>query len=207
MSEPKLSAHDCYSENERGTMLAWQNMRSASLAPTLAWLTRMRITADHLTWASLVLGVIAAALLPFAPWPAMWTLLAHATLDGLDGPLARHQGTSGPKGSANDTFCDQIVITGITAALMYIHGISILAGSVYMTSYVTVVLFAMILNALNKPYKWVIRPRFVIYMCIPFGVYGPFWVLETTFWVCNALLFYKTVTGFIDIRDTLEVRA
>ena len=190
---------DCYCARERGTMLLWQRVRAWTLAPLLRALTGLDIRAGHLTFVSLLAGLLAACLLPYRAEPALWLLLAHVMIDGIDGPLARHQQASSPQGSANDTFCDQLVVTAMTTALIAMGSLHSIGGILFIASYLLVVIFAMIRNAQNDPYDWVVRPRFALYLAIPVAFWGWPPVLEVVVWPCNVLLVYLSATGFTAI--------
>jgi phosphatidylglycerophosphate synthase len=181
-------------------MLATQEGRARLFAPLLRWLTRLKVNANVLTGLSFVAGV------GFAPvWfvnrPAALCLLAlHVLLDGLDGPLARFQGTASRRGSFTDTMSDQAVVTAVAITLMLDQVAAILPGGVYIFSYALVALFAMVRNALAIPYAWLVRPRFVVYAWIPVAIWLWPGSLDAVLWVCNALLLIKALTGFYRIR-------
>ncbi|MCU0880327.1 MAG: hypothetical protein MUF06_21360, partial [Pirellulaceae bacterium] len=48
---------DCYAAGERGAMEGWQDWRARWLRPLLVVLTRCQVTPDHITLASLVVGL------------------------------------------------------------------------------------------------------------------------------------------------------
>ena len=94
---------------------------------------------------------------------AMVCILLHVILDGLDGPVARSQGTASAQGSLTDSMCDQIIVTASTICLVQYEYVAIIAGSIYIFTYAMVVGFAMVRNALQQPYSWVVRPRFLVF--------------------------------------------
>jgi phosphatidylglycerophosphate synthase len=202
---------DCYSAGERGAMVYWQELRGWLLGPLLSSLTACGVTADHITAASLACGL---AFCPLWLWPAgpswakpvaLLSLLLHVLLDGLDGPLARHQQTASRRGSFTDTLADQIVVTASTLTLMAAAPplLTIWAGGSYMFLYAMVVAFAMVRTALGVPYTWLIRPRFWIYGWLAVDLYlFPGW-LEAIFVAFSALLAAKLASGFVALRRIL----
>ena len=81
---------------------------------------------SFLTWTSLVLSILAFYLLMTAGNDTNGAILIIAgviviliagVLDGLDGALARHQGTDGPYGDFLDHTIDRIVDVGILVAI------------------------------------------------------------------------------------------
>lgn len=200
---PRRRKADCYSDGERRAMEWSQSVRGRWLAPLLRTLTAVNITPDHLTGVSLLLGLSFCGLWFWSLAAALSALLAHVLFDGLDGPLARHQGVASRRGSLTDTLADQTVITATTITLMTDHVVEIAAGGVYLSVYAVVVAIAMIRNALEIPYSWLIRPRFLVYCWILIEAF--FWpgTINGLLWLINAVLGWKLLTGFVNLRERL----
>jgi phosphatidylglycerophosphate synthase len=202
---------DCYSAGERGAMVWGQELRAWWLGPLLRPLAACGVTADHITLASLGAGL---AFCPLWLWPgnpawgrpaALFALLIHVLLDGLDGPLARYLGTASRRGSFTDTMADQIVVTASTLALMATPQpvASIWTGGTYLFLYSVVVGFAMIRNALGVPYSWLLRPRFWVYGWIAVDCFLlPGW-MDVVLGAFAAVLAVKAASGFLAIRRML----
>ena len=210
MSSETVKA-DCYAAGERSAMIWWQDLRAWLLGPLLRTLAACGVTPDHVTVASLAVGL---AFCPLWLWPgspawskpaALVALLLHVLLDGLDGPLARHLGTASPRGSFTDSLADQIVVTASTLALVAAPQPSVsgwIAG-LYLFLYATVVGFAMIRNAIGKPYSWLIRPRFWVYGWIAVDLFLlPGW-MESILVAFTVVLGIKMASGFVAIRRAL----
>ena len=190
-------------------MVWFQQVRARFLGPLLRLLTRLRITADHVTFISLLMGFGFCIVWWKSPAWAVFCLLLHALLDGLDGPLARHQQTASAKGSFTDTMCDQLVVTASMIVLMFAEKVHIVPGTIYIFCYAMVVTFAMVLNAMGKPYRLVVRPRFVVYTWVAIDL----WLIPLKFspegfyyliWILNIPLVFTMVTGFFSIRQNLK---
>ena len=74
--------------------------------------------------------------------------------------------------------------------------------------YAMVVAFAMIRNALERPYSWLLRPRFFVYILLAADVFwlrelGWNYLLEYLLWGCNLVLSVKMASGFFAIRRAL----
>jgi phosphatidylglycerophosphate synthase len=194
---------DCYSAGERSLMGLGQRCRALLFAPVTGRLGRRGVTANQVTAASLVCG------LAFAPawfWSPVWALLLlalHALLDGLDGTLARESGSASRRGSFTDTMADQLVVAATTAVLMFDQRLSVPAGSLYLFLYTMVVVFAFLRNALEIPYSWLVRPRFVVFGAIAVDVFLLAGTLELVVWTSNLLLAVKMASGFFRIRQRL----
>jgi phosphatidylglycerophosphate synthase len=200
--EPESKAKvTCYSKGEGALMGQSQASRGRWLAPLLSALTALRVTPNQLTFLSLVAGLAFCPLLLWSPPAIACTLLLlHLILDGIDGPLARHQKTASNRGSFTDTFADQLVVTFSSVTMIHAGHLEIWPGALYVFFYTLVVIFAMIRNALTIPYSWLIRPRMLIYAW--FAVELFIWpkTLDLVVWIVTALLAIKTLTGFIKIR-------
>ena len=196
----------CGTANERGAMVWTQRLREKWFGPLLAMLARVGVRPDHLTLLSLLCGLAFCPLYVLFSKPAAFALLGiHILLDGLDGPLARLMGVASRSGSFTDSTSDQIVIAATTLTLMTAdpHPIAILPGGVYIFVYTMVVAFAMVRNAMNVPYSWLVRPRFFVYGWMVVDSYLLPGTLNVVIWIFNAMLAWKMATGFRAIRRKL----
>jgi phosphatidylglycerophosphate synthase len=203
---PEESANpkaDCYSGRERSAMEWTQRIRGRVLAPLLRVLVALRITPDHLTLASLLVGLSFCGLWFWSPAAALGALLVHVLLDGLDGPLARHLGVASRRGSFTDTVADQTVITATAITLMADRVIDVAAGGVYLSAYTAVVAIAMVRNAMEIPYSWLLRPRFLVYSWILVEAFVWPGTINQMLWLTNAVLIWKLLTGFVHLRERL----
>lgn len=203
MSEPKA---DCYSNNEREAMVWSQQLRASWCGPLLDLLVRCHVRADHLTLLSLALGFAFSGLFFWSKGWAFAALLLHVVMDGLDGPLARRYGTDSRAGSFTDSTADQIIVASSTITLMLTQPalISPLPGFIYIFVYTMVVAYAMVRNAMEVPYSWLVRPRFVVYAWMVVEVYAWPHSIDGVLWLFNVLLTWKMATGFYRIRATLQ---
>lgn len=184
-------------------MEAGQRIRGKILEPFLQAMSRGGIKPNDLTFLSLVFGILSAVMLVLY-WPVGLALLfVHVLLDGIDGPLARYEGTESNVGSFVDTAADQTVIVAVTCALVFLGVASPLAGILYVFSYTTVVGFAFVRNSLGIPYSWLLRPRFLVYswLFLEFTIFSG--SLDYVLWACNILLALKVMTGFVQIKRRL----
>jgi phosphatidylglycerophosphate synthase len=201
---------DCYSAGERGLMVWYQGFRQRRLARLLRLMEKLGINGNHVTVGSLVCGLLFCPLVFFVPWLAFVMLFAHVIIDGLDGPLARHLGTDSRAGSFADTTCDQVVLAAATITMMC-HPDQIIAtlpGSIYIFLYTVVVVFAMVRNAMEIPYRLLIRPRMPVYM---WAALDMFWFegyldgsVNYVIWFINGLFLVAFVSGFFKIRANLS---
>lgn len=197
---------DCYSAGERRWMEYGQQLRARWLDPLLRLLDRWRVTPDHITIASLGFGILFVPLWYLQyPWIAWSALMLHVILDGVDGPLARFQKVDSQRGSFTDSFCDQVIVSVVTMAMMNdsTRIVDVWGGSLFILLYVGVLAMSMVRNALHVPYSWLVRPRFFLYAAIAVELLGCTHAVSWTIWISNFLLAIKTVSGFFKLRERL----
>jgi phosphatidylglycerophosphate synthase len=204
INEPDTVGNDCYSDGERAWMESTQQLRAEWLKPLLVLCTQLKITANHTTLFAFVFGLLFLPLWFWInPWAAIAGLAVHVLLDGVDGPIARHQGTASGRGSFIDTVSDQCVVTWVVLTLMLAEHLTIAAGTLHVFFYTLVVAFAMVRNAMSIPFSWLVRPRFFVYGWIILEL--TIWpgTFEYLVWGFTATLVFKTLTGFNTIRKSL----
>lgn len=200
-SESNGAAVNCYSDGESAFMEWSQAFRGKWLGPLLNLLGSNGIRAGHITFLSLLCGLAFCPLFLVGEYGwAFALLLVHVLLDGIDGPLARHLGRAGDRGSFTDTAADQVVVSATAIAMVYTGHAGAWAGGSYLFLYTLVVAFAMIRNALAVPYSWLFRPRFVVFAWMAVEVYFLPGTLNTILWIATFLLGFKSLTGFLAIR-------
>jgi len=192
---------NCYSDGE-GAFMEWsQNIRAKALGPLLGVLGSCGVRAGHVTLLSLICGLLFSPFFGEASYlTAFVFLLLHVLIDGIDGPLARYLGKAGDRGSFTDTAADQIVVTTTTISLILSGHLDAAAGGFYIFFYAAVVTFAFIRNALETPYSWLFRPRFVVFGWIAIEVFFLPGTLSGVVWAAVLLLGLKSLTGFVAIR-------
>ncbi len=195
---------DCYSAADRPWMAWSQGLRDRWLRPLLQRLARLGVSADQLTCGSFLAGLVACGLFLWSPLAGLALLGLHLMLDGLDGPLARSTGTVSRAGSFTDTSADQAVVVASTLTLMGTGHVAALPGALYALCYTVAVGFAMLRNALAIPYRWVLRPRLLVFAAIPLELW---WFPGSLSWLlgaCAAVMAFNVVTGFILLRRRLR---
>ena len=131
--------------------------------------------------------------------------MLHVILDGVDGPLARFQKVDSQRGSFTDSFCDQVIVSVVTMAMMNdsTRIVDVWGGSLFILLYVGVLAMSMVRNALQVPYSWLVRPRFFLFAAIAAELLGCTHAVAWTIWISNFLLAIKTVSGFFKLRERL----
>lgn len=131
----KKKSGSIYSDVEELVLGPWQRMRQRFLAPVAFVLARLGISADMLSFASVVLGIGFFLCASFNFTLAFWLLIASLVCDSLDGVEARLTGINTARGSFTDVFCDQLVVAFTVAGMAWkglIHpALAVIFASVY----------------------------------------------------------------------------
>jgi|GEM_PF-423404 len=201
----RLSA-DCYSDGERKWMVFGQRLRAIVLQPLLQLLSVFRVSPDTITLLSAIAG-LAFVPLVFADYvkTAIGMLVIHVLLDGLDGPLARYQDRASARGSFTDTCADQLVVTAVTITWMIGAStkVAVVAGSIFIVVYALVVAMAMVRNAMEIPYSWLVRPRFMVYAAVAIDLLFHWQSTLPILAICDVVLLWKALTGFRALRQRI----
>lgn len=201
-----------FGEEEQAVQRRFQSGRDGVLSPLIGLLARLGVTPDHLSLLGvLCLGGFALLVLrdPLTPATAAWAsgfILAHVLLDGLDGPLARRLGTAGPAGALVDMLCDHgglVIVVWVLSAAGLVDGT---LGNVYVFTYTLAVVWIVWLNMLGRPFRWVLRTKYLTYgMIFVYGLTGrnSLDYALALFTVSNVWL---DVLGFLRVRRALRER-
>lgn len=156
-----------YSEDEERWLGPWQRIRQFVLAPIAALLSRLGISPDMLSYASVAFGVGFFLLAPFHFTIAFWLLVASVICDGLDGVEARLKGVSTASGSFTDVFCDVAVVAFSVAGMAWKGAIHPALAVLFVYVYTAMVIFLILHRLLAVSSHWIIRPsRMVLYIAI-----------------------------------------
>ncbi len=167
MKQLKQRFGSIYSEDEERVLGPWQRIRQFFLAPIASALSRLGISPDMLSFASVGLGIGFFLLAPFQFTVAFWLLVASIICDGLDGVEARLRGTNTPRGSFTDMFCDQAVVAFSVAGMVWKGSINPVLAILFVFVYTALVIFLILHRMLQVSSHWIVRPsRMMLYVAI-----------------------------------------
>lgn len=156
-----------YSEDEERVLGPWQQIRQFFLAPIAFVLSRLGISPDMLSYASVVLGIAFCMLAPFHFAFAFWLLMASIICDGLDGVEARLMRTNTARGSFTDMFCDVAVVAFSVAGMAWKGAIHPVLAILFVYVYTALVILLVLHRMLQISSHWIVRPsRMALYAAI-----------------------------------------
>ena len=163
----KKKSGSIYSDVEELVLEPWQRMRQRFLSPIAFVLARLGISADMLSFASVVLGIGFFLYAPFQFTVAFWFLIASLVCDSLDGVEARLTGTNTVRGSFTDVFCDQLVVAFTVAGMAWKGLIHPALAVIFVSVYTSLVMFLVLHRLLRVSSFGVVRPsRMLLYAAI-----------------------------------------
>src|SRR6266704_1359554 len=119
MEQPEEKIGSIYSEDEELVLRPWQRVRQRLLTPIAYVLSRLGISPDMLSFASVGFGIGFCLFAPFQFTVAFWLLIASVICDGLDGVEARLRGMITNRGAFTDMFCDEVVVAFSVAGMAW----------------------------------------------------------------------------------------
>jgi len=167
MKQLKQRFGSIYSEDEERVLGPWQKIRQYTLAPIAALLSRLGISPNTLSYASVAFAIGFFFLASFNFTLAFWLLVISILCDGLDGVEARLTRTNTPRGSFTDMFCDQAAVAFTVAGMVWRGGINPVLAILFVYVYTSLVIFLMLHQMLQVSSHWIVRPsRMLLYAAI-----------------------------------------
>jgi len=186
-----------YSYSEEQFMQRVQGIKTRVFAPLVAPLLRMGVTANGISifsafvvCAGAVIGIVLSneALFLLALW-------SHFLLDGIDGTLARAEGTTSARGILMDVGADSVGIIALSAVMVAFGNVSAILGIIFCAGYLAVNAISVLLMQKGARYQFVIRPRIYIFVPLTADV---IFAWQTTYYfvvIASVILVYFTIKG------------
>jgi phosphatidylglycerophosphate synthase len=152
---PALPPGSIYSDAEVLVLGPWQKIRQRLLSPIAFVLSRLGISADMLSYISVLFGLGFCLMAPVQFEVGIYLLVASVVCDGLDGVEARLTHTNTTGGSFTDVSCDVAVVGLVVAGLAWkglIHPV------LFVYSYTALALFLVLHRLLGVSSAGILRP-------------------------------------------------
>ncbi len=138
------------------------------------------------------------------PLVAVLFLAAHVFCDGVDGAYARHTGKASQSGAFTDLVCDQFGMVVVSLVAIFHHMVSPLIGAVYVTLYLIVVVFGVIINAMGLGTRITITSKYFLYI-----VYLIWAVWEVNFFdpfmsLLSVIMAIEVIVGYLRLKRGIK---
>lgn len=204
-----MSRLNYFAEGEQAGQERFRSLRDRLLAPVVRMLIACRATPDLLSLLSLSLLIPAGWLMirdnsPASVLMAAGCVILHVVIDAFDGPLARATGRDGQAGALTDMCVDHTGLL-VTASLLPAAGLADGAWcAAYVSSYTLAIVFTIWLNMAGRPFRFVIRTKYILYALLTwYGLTGLNWLNPALSVFCGIHSVFG-VAGFLKVRAILR---
>jgi phosphatidylglycerophosphate synthase len=141
-----------------------------------------------------------------SPLIAAAFLAGHLICDGLDGSFARNSGKASQSGAFTDLVCDQTGMV-VVSLLAIFHGfVSPVLGAVYITLYLIVVVFGVLINVLDVDARITITSKYFLYMVyLAWALWGVNYIPELMYFF-SAIMMVEVVVGYIRLKRGIRFK-
>lgn len=148
---------------------------------------RLGLAPDTISYMGIAL--LAGVVIYFVRQPkvAVVFLAGHLLCDGLDGAFARHAGKASQSGAFTDLCCDQFGMVVVAMMAIFHHLVTPLLGTVYISLYLIVVVFGVIINVMGIGTRITITSKYFLYT-----VYA-IWAFREVNWFAPLMSFFSAV--------------
>ncbi len=157
-----------FSQAEDSFLSRFQRMRDVFFRPVSAFLTKIGVKANHLSYLTLLIMVPFVYFLNKNPLISFLAGLSTLILDALDGCLARYQKTESERGALLDIGVDHFVLFTVVLSLIYAKTIDGFWGAAYAVNYLLMISLVMAMRSLKLHVFPVVRSKYYLYL---------FWVI------------------------------
>jgi len=193
-----------YARMDNETYLRFLRAREKTLLPLVKFLTHLGLKADYITLIGFLLLVGLMIYAISNPQLAAVFLLLHVLLDGLDGVMARHQGTAGTAGEFVDTVADYSGMAVIMIILSGYHLLDPWWALIYVFLYIVMAVFVIARYLLGIPAKFIARNKYIIYATYIFWAFTNINFIEIAVIVFCILMAVVDLGSFNTLRRRLK---
>ncbi len=182
------------------------NLKAGVFHYIVVGMTKVGLTANILSVGG---GVIALAALFMALYTNeglwfVWGIWLQILLDGFDGTLARYQKKFSNFGSFVDVVFDHVGIVTASIFIYYFGFVDFIPLLLYTLFYTLVVVFAFILGEIGRPYKFVFRPRLLMYAALTYDFIWQANISNPLLYLFSAILFISLLEGIFKLGKFLK---
>jgi len=161
---------------------------------------RLGVAPDTISYVGITL--LAGVVLYFVRNPpiAVVFLAGHVICDGLDGSYARHTDKASQSGAFTDLVCDQLGMVVVTIMTMFHHMVSPLLGSIYVSLYLIVVVFGVIINVMGLGTRITITSKYFLYIAYLLWAAAGINVFTPMMSFFSAVMAIEVSTGYMRLK-------
>jgi len=184
-----------------------KSQRTVQLTPVLRFLTKLKITANIITFFRSFIGPLFVVFFPIYPKTFFIILIAAYLLDLIDGSLARFQKVAGDRGKFWDVFVDHTNYVFPVFTLLWFTEFDPRLISYHLLIVPIVYLLATIFKSERTKTDWIIHPYYsIVYFkpimtaMIGFFAFNLFNFVNQTLFVFNVLMTVYTLFYIVRLK-------
>ena len=189
-----------YFGKDRWIHLLLAEKRTRLLATIFPPFVRLGLVPDTISYVgiALLLGVILYFVR--SPIAAVCFLAGHVICDGLDGSYARHTGKASQSGAFTDLVCDQIGMVAVAMMAVFHQLVSPLLGVVYISLYLMVVVFGVIINIMGLETKITITSKYLLYIVFAIWAFSKINFLPLMMYIFSGIMVVEVTIGYFRLK-------
>lgn len=138
------------------------------------------------------------------PLVAVFFLAGHVFCDGVDGAYARHTGKASQSGAFTDLVCDQFGMVVVSLVAIFHHMVSPLIGAVYVTLYLIVVVFGVIINAMGLGTRITITSKYFLYIVYLIWAVWEVNFLDPLMSFFSVIMAIEVIVGYLRLKRGIK---
>ena len=174
--------------------------RTKFIAAVFPRVAQLGVVPDTISYVGIAL--LAGVILYFVRSPklAVLFLVGHVLCDGLDGALARHTGKASQSGAFTDLVCDQLGMVVVAVMAIFHHLVSPLIGTVYVTLYLIVVVFGVIINVMGLGTRVTITSKYFLYIVFALWALWEVNLFPLLMYFFSFVMAVEVVVGYLRLK-------
>ncbi|MGC8602378.1 MAG: CDP-alcohol phosphatidyltransferase family protein [Desulfomonilaceae bacterium] len=189
-----------YFGKDRGIQIWLAEKRTRLTSAIFPPLEKIGLVPDTISYIGIAL--LAGVVLYFVrkPWLATIFLLGHVFFDGLDGAYARNAGKASQSGAFTDLVCDQFGMIVVSMLAIFHHLVEPLIGAAYISLYLIVVVFGVIINVMGIGSRITITSKYFLYMVYSLWAFSGinYFSFLMTFFAC--VMAIEVLVGYVRLK-------
>lgn len=195
---------DVYGASERKYIVAFQKRKDKFLSPVLKLFMKLGITANMLSYMSIILGILFFVYIQKDIGIALWIIIAAVAFDLMDGSLARISKKTSLRGSLADGISDQVFITLTSIGFALVNIVELWVAIAYLVLYNILFAVIVIRNMRKIPFKIAFKPRLWTYLLFLIYVVWQINILNPAMLFFSGIMFVEIIIGLFKIKKVLK---
>jgi phosphatidylglycerophosphate synthase len=195
-----------YFGKDRPLQLWLRDKRTRFTEAVFPRFVRLGLVPDTVSYIGIALLVGVAIYFVRDPLIAAAFLGGHVICDGLDGAFARNSGKASQSGAFTDLVCDQTGMVLVSMMAIFHGFVSPVLGAVYITLYLIVVVFGVLINVLDVGARITITSKYFLYLVYLAWAIWDVNHIPKLMYFFSAIMAVEVVLGYIRLKRGIRFK-